>query len=192
MSIVKKDVQDFLKRLRYYEKDVKIRYYAVGEYGTNSYRPHYHIILFNASDDNVYKAWTKGGIHIGTVGGASIGYTLKYMSKEKMVPKHRNDDRVPEFSLMSKGMGMQYVTEAMISWHRADLLNRMYVPMLGGKKMHMPRVYKKYFYTEDEREEIISHIIDEDNKIVHNYELEHSEKLHKAAMLQKKRKGGKI
>lgn len=46
----KKDLQDFIKRLRYYLKKVdpekKVRYYAAGEYGTKFKRPHFHIILY--------------------------------------------------------------------------------------------------------------------------------------------------
>ena len=41
-TLVKKDVQDFIKRLRKFYNDVKIRYFAVGEYGSEKHRPHYH------------------------------------------------------------------------------------------------------------------------------------------------------
>jgi hypothetical protein len=48
------DLQRFMKRLRKYLskyfKDEKIRYYAIGEYGTSSFRPHWHILLFTDSD----------------------------------------------------------------------------------------------------------------------------------------------
>lgn len=47
------DIQRFIKRLRKYLSkfcnDDKIRYYAIGEYGTSSYRPHWHILLFTNS-----------------------------------------------------------------------------------------------------------------------------------------------
>ena len=59
-TLVKKDLQDFLKRLRYYHKGDKewvnpqskkaeypIRYVACGEYGPNTLRPHYHLAIFN-------------------------------------------------------------------------------------------------------------------------------------------------
>lgn len=98
----KRDLQLFFKSLRKANSLRKIKYYAVGEYGGKTKRPHYHIILFNADITTVQNAWTKGQIHYGNVSGASVGYTLKYMSKPKTVPKHKNDDRLPEFSIMSK------------------------------------------------------------------------------------------
>lgn len=41
----KRTIQNYIKRLR--KLGLKFRYYAVGEYGTKSKRPHYHIIFFN-------------------------------------------------------------------------------------------------------------------------------------------------
>lgn len=44
-----RDIQLFLKRLRKFiskNYDEKIRYYIIGEYGTKSLRPHWHLLLF--------------------------------------------------------------------------------------------------------------------------------------------------
>lgn len=46
------DLQRYLDRLKKWclrNYGVKIRYFAVGEYGTNSLRPHWHIVLFHDS-----------------------------------------------------------------------------------------------------------------------------------------------
>lgn len=108
MSLDKRDLQLFFKRLRKNQNtkgniyNTPIKYYAVGEYGGTTNRPHYHLILFNASIELIQESWQKGQVHYGTVSGASIGYTLKYMSKPSRIPMHKNDDRIPEFSLMSK------------------------------------------------------------------------------------------
>lgn len=158
MTLKKSDLQKFFKRLRKLS-DARIKYYAVGEYGSTRYRPHYHIILFNADIEQVERAWALdnkkiGDIHCGQVSEASIGYTLKYVSKPKRIPLHQRDDRLPEFSLMSKKMGDNYLNEKMIKWHKNDLTNRMYVPIKDGKKIAMPRYYKEKIYTMEEKKSI--------------------------------------
>lgn len=156
MSLDKRDVQLFFKRLRKCvgasSPNVRIKYYLAGEYGGKTCRPHYHAILFNVCNPyDVERCWNRGAVHYGTVSGASVGYTLKYMDKPKRIPMHRNDDRLPEFGLMSKGLGTGYLTKAMLDWHRADLENRMYLNLDGGKKCSMPRYYKDKIYSEAER-----------------------------------------
>jgi hypothetical protein len=150
MTLIKKDIQDFMKRLRKHHKE-KLVYYAAGEYGTDTNRPHYHIILFNADMDTVNKAWKLGHIHFGSVTEASVGYCLKYISKTKDVIKHARDDREPEFQLMSKGIGKNYLTNAMRKWHKRDLTNRYYIPLKDGKKIAMPRYYKDKLYTSHQK-----------------------------------------
>lgn len=161
-NLSKHDVQKFFKRLRKIEQK-KIKYFAVGEYGSKRMRPHYHIILYNANANNVHRAWALDGkmlgqIYIGNVSGASIGYTLKYMQKESKVPIHKNDDRQKEFQLMSKGLGKSYLTDRMIKWHKSDLEKRMYVPIIDGRKIPMPRYYKDKIYKESEKNRIARYI----------------------------------
>lgn len=155
LSVNKKDCQLFFKRLRKaHDDDVKIKYFLAAEYGSKTFRPHYHIILFNADVKKIDPAWQQGQVHYGQVSGASIGYTLKYMSKPQRIPMHRNDDREPEFRLMSKGLGANYLTEQMVDWHKADLDNRMYCNLIDGKKISMPRYYKDKIYNEWERKRV--------------------------------------
>lgn len=168
MSLEKRGLQLFFKRLRKlhvsrevvdkYGEDKEFRkslkYYAVGEYGGNTNRPHYHIILFNARVELIAEAWKLGHVHYGNVCGNSIGYTLKYMSKKGKIPAHKNDDRVREFGVMSKGLGKSYITEAMVNWHHAALEERMYCNLPGGEKVGMPRYYKGKIYDEIERKRV--------------------------------------
>jgi len=155
-TLVKKDLQDFFKRLRKLTKQ-KISYYAVGEYGDTGERPHYHIILFNANPKIVENAWSLnninlGNIHFGDVGDASIGYTLKYINKHKKIPQFNGDDRQKEFSLMSKGLGATYLTEAMKNWHtKGNIENKVYLPLKDGKKAAMPRYYKDKLYDKGQK-----------------------------------------
>jgi len=162
MNLKKSDVQKFMKRLRKLSNE-KLKYYACGEYGTQKMRPHYHLIIFNADAEKVHRAWALdnkiiGMVYIGSVTDASIGYTLKYMTKQGKIPIHKNDDRQKEFSLMSKGLGANYLTDQMINWHKEDLTKRMYVPIKDGKKIAMPRYYKDKIYNEHEKTRVANAI----------------------------------
>lgn len=150
MTLKKKDLQDFMKRLRKRTSN-KLKYYAVGEYGTKTDRPHYHMILFNLENpDVIAEEWRNGDVHIGKVSGASIAYTTKYIDKEKRIPKFEGDDRLKEFSLMSKGLGKNYLSEEKIKWHKEDI-NRNYVVREDGVKVALPRYYREKIYDEQER-----------------------------------------
>jgi len=176
MNLDKTDVQKFFKRLRKLSNE-KLKYYVCGEYGTKKMRPHYHIILFNADKYMVHKAWmlnnkSLGSIYIGQVNEASIGYTLKYMTKKGKIPLHFNDDRQKEFSLMSKKMGDNYITPKMIKWHKEDLEKRMYVNIPGNKKIAMPRYYKDKIYNELEKQKISDYILKISEEEIKKLELE--------------------
>lgn len=182
------DLQLFFKRLRKLQT-AKIKYYAVGEYGTTNNRPHYHIIMFNlANINNLARAWTAkerssenisqiGNVHVGTVSGNSIAYTCKYIAKQGRIPMFKGDLRKPEFSVMSNGLGKNYLTKEMIKWHQADL-TRMYVVLKGGVKIAMPKYYRNFIFDEDEREKQRNLI----NKITEQEQIklrQHYEKLYK-------------
>lgn len=179
MSLNKIDYQNFIRELRRVNPE-KLKYYTCGEYGGKSWRPHYHAIIFNLDlstlidQAQVVKKqpetylngafqfdsplWPLGRITIGQVSEASTGYTLKYISKPSRVPLHQNDDRIPEFALMSKKLGANYLTQAMREWHEADLLNRAYTPLKDGKKIALPRYYKEKIYSQSDRELIADHM----------------------------------
>lgn len=146
MTLNPEHVTLWLKRLRKISKE-KIKYYYVGEYGSNTNRPHYHMIIFNANIEDIETTWYYGSVHYGTVTGASIGYTLKYMIKDARIPMHKNDDRIPEFGRMSKGLGIGYLTAETMYWHtdKRALLQRLCC-VIDGKKVPMPRFYKERIY----------------------------------------------
>lgn len=174
MDIRKDELQRFFKRLRKLQKHRDsypdyfnpnpVKYYACGEFGGKTGRPHYHIILFNAKLDTIQEAWSLeddkgirraiGEVHYGEVNPKSINYSLKYISKDSRVGKSPEDDRTKEFALMSKGLGENYLTDAMVNWHNADAYKRMYCNLTDGKKVAMPRYYKDRIYAEDHRKTI--------------------------------------
>lgn len=98
-TLVKEDLQKFFKRLRKNSKQ-ELRYFASGEYGSQTYRPHYHCLIFglhlddlqpikrNFSGDQYYvsdfiaKCWPYG-IHIlGQVTWNSAAYVARYTMKK--------------------------------------------------------------------------------------------------------------
>lgn len=137
-QLCKRDIQLWLKRVR--KTGAKCRYFAVGEYGSKTYRPHYHVLLFgDVSDDVIRESWPKGLVHIGTVTDQSVMYCLGYIVNGKGWKMRTN--RTAPFSLMSRrpGLGASYLSDAMIKWHRSD--RRNYV-VSDGVKRHLPRYYK--------------------------------------------------
>lgn len=154
MTLRKRDFQLFMKRLRKLNTQ-KLRYYLAGEYGTKTMRPHYHAIVYNIDDiEHFNTAWQLGTVHVGNVSGASISYTCKYIDKPKRIPMHKNDDRLREFSLMSKGLGKNYLTDEILKYHRKDPKERNYVTREDGVKLAMPRYYANKIFTEQELETI--------------------------------------
>lgn len=146
-QLVKKDLQDWFKRVR--KKGYNFRYYAVGEYGSKTFRPHYHVILFGeVPDDVIRKTWHLGQVHIGKVTQASINYCLGYLSHSRTWQmKHH---RARPFTLMSrgrgkiKGLGCNYLSPAMIAWHKCGRKNYVIV---DGEKRHLPRYYKTKIFS---------------------------------------------
>lgn len=108
LSVNVRDVQLFLKRLRSLIIPRILRYYAVGEYGEISKRPHYHLALFGSvSADECRKCWPYGFVHVGSLTKQSAGYVVsyivKYMTKKTDV---RLQGRQPEFAIMSRKPGL--------------------------------------------------------------------------------------
>lgn len=125
----------------------KIKYFACGEYGTRFCRPHYHVLLLNADERFLTEAWSDefgqiGDIYIDPrpVTEGAVAYTMGYTMKQKNVRLGHYDDREHEFLLMSKGLGLSYLSDDVIAWHRANP-SRSYVVLPGGSKTALPRYY---------------------------------------------------
>ena len=91
--ICSRDLDLFLKRLRSYYPDEKLRYYAVSEYGPTSFRPHWHLLLFSNSDrfsqtvlENVSKAWSYGRCDASLSRGFAAPYVASYVNSFVALP----------------------------------------------------------------------------------------------------------
>lgn len=107
------DYKAFLEGLRR-RRGSGTRYYVVGEYGDQSMRPHYHLILFGVAPDQFRweEIWTKGFIHAGLADIGSHSYVTGYVAKKMTSSKDErlrvlNGSRsesqylIPEFARMS-------------------------------------------------------------------------------------------
>lgn len=175
MTLDKTHLQKFFKRLRKLCPNAKIKYYAVGEYGTKNKRPHYHAIIYNVTDSSHYfQAWTLkgkpiGSVHVGSVSNNSIAYTMKYIDVPHWVKRHARDDRQKQFPLMSKGIGKDYINDQTKNYH-SDL-RKNYVTHVGGVRVPMPKYYRDKILTDDQK--ISQRLIIENsvsNKLVRDYE----------------------
>lgn len=149
MTLDKVHVQNFLKYIRRNTKRRSIKYYAVGEYGTRTKRPHYHLIIFDVTEQECNEAWTKGNVHFAECNKATVRYTLKYVNKvfASKIPLGDWDDRIAEFSLMSKKMGLNYLTPSVVKHHKEH--KKFYLDV-NGNKQKLPRYYKEKIFTKEE------------------------------------------
>jgi len=156
-TLDRSDLRNFFKRLRkMHGRTTTLKYYACGEYGSRFARPHYHIILFNAVPRYVQLAWTLKGNVLGKVDvqtptKGAIAYVTGYVMKPQTVPLHERDDRLKEYSVMSKGLGANYINQRTQNYH-AQNPTAVYLTENGGKKLAMPRYYKEKIYDDEMRE----------------------------------------
>lgn len=127
-SLKPDDLQGFLKRLRKAHAPNRLRFYAVGEYGDTTQRPHYHLALFGFPNcrygssrysrlrnqccehcDLVRSTWNRGNVLLGTLEIHSAQYVAGYVTKKMTAPDDpRLGGRHPEFARMSLRPGIGY------------------------------------------------------------------------------------
>lgn len=176
-SLSKRHLQTWLKRLRFVVDPIRIRYFACGEYGGKTLRPHYHCIVFgydfpdrvpwrrSASGELCYRSellertWPLGHAEVGTFTPQSAGYVAGYSIKKitgDEAPNHyqrMNPDTgelhqvIPEFVLMSSRPGIGR------SWYeenRVDAFPSDFL-IIDGQRKRVPRYYKRLLDAENER-----------------------------------------
>lgn len=144
-SLCKKDLQDFFKRLR--SHGYVFRYFASGEYGDKTHRPHYHVIVFGyywnhktapGSFLDLEKIWGHGQIRAGDVNENTASYVAKYTIKKYKgsLSEFMYQGLEPEFAIMSRRPGI------------GDAYRRQFAGRprygKGGVKINPPRYYRSY------------------------------------------------
>lgn len=152
-SLDKAQLQKYFKRLR---KNLppyrKIKYFACGEYGTITQRPHYHIIMLglglNDADKQLTIAawplcdWDNPAIYQGSFGLAeakSINYVAKYINKQlsgdAAFEMYDCLGREPVFRLLSNGLGSRFADD-----NKTQIIQQERVT-LAGISHSIPRYY---------------------------------------------------
>lgn len=155
-TLVPKDLQLFWKRFRK-EHGNGIRYYACGEYGERTSRPHYHACVFgfdfqdqklfdssNGNDlytsDNLNTLWGHGNSIIGKLTFESAAYVARYVTTKLTGPYAKVYTELgiePEFARMSRrpGIGSTWFQRYVTDVYPSDAL------LVRGKKCRPPRFY---------------------------------------------------
>ena len=160
-----RDLELFWKRLRKAHPDDKIRYFACGEYGSTTYRPHYHAIIFGLTlddlrpykrspqnydyfiSDSLAECWGLGYVVVGPVTWETCAYTARYIMKKALGEGAEVYERFniePEDTRMSRkpGIGYQYYAD------HPELYKYEYINLptdKGQLKFKPPRYYDRLF-----------------------------------------------
>lgn len=150
----------FMKRLR--RRGQNVRFFACGEYGSKTLRPHYHMIIFglNLTDMKplskglsesawLDSVWGLGKVAIGSVTPESIAYCCRYTTKKALGrPREWYYERGlhPEFTRMSRrpGIGADF-----FSRFRGDIYNTDSCWTPSGFRAKVPRYYDKLLDASD-------------------------------------------
>lgn len=174
-SLSKRDLQLFLKRFRQSIAPRKIRYFACGEYGSTTGRPHYHIIVFGLGKyDDVFKrsvlsklfegvkgfsatldAWSVdgksiGNVFVGDVSPQSAKYVAGYVMKKQGDSYHdsiwyKEQGLIPPFVLMSRRPG---ISASYGEKYKKRFKHYPYV-VLGNSKVGLPRYLDNRLFSHD-------------------------------------------
>lgn len=162
-------LQRFIKRLRKHatslrnslarDRNVNTRYFACGEYGSTTMRPHYHALIFNGAftdthrvgkdlweSDELQRLWPDGQHRIGECTPASAAYIAQY-SLKKLGSGDFNPDtgewrRAPFLRMSLKpAIGADWLKK-----YKDDLTQGYVVE--NGRKHPIPRYYRNKIKTE--------------------------------------------
>lgn len=161
-SLRLRDLQLFMKRLRKVRPE-GLRFFACGEYGDTTKRPHYHLLLFNTefadqrflkwspNNDALYRSaelgqlWPSGDHYIGTVDSRSAAYVAGYVMK-KVGSVVDYSPRENEFRVMSRrpGIGYEWYQRYKAEFYKHDSA------ILEAREVPLPRFYDDKFKSVDE------------------------------------------
>lgn len=166
-TLVVKDTQNFMKRLRKAIAPAKVRFMCAGEYGTRYSRPHYHLLLFGYDfpdkypykivhgytyyrSDQLEQLWPFGISMLGNVTFESAAYVARYIVKKVKGDDALKDSvyqgRHPEFMTMSRKPG---IAHDWIAKYTDDVYMTDSVIVRDKLRCKPPRFYDAYLEATD-------------------------------------------
>ena len=166
-SLFKKDFQDFMKRLRK-RRGRGLRFYMCGEYGDKTFRPHYHMLLFNNvfedlvlckeedgkrsyQSGELLDCWRLGNCQVDALSLPSVFYVSGYVRKKLTGPLAEEvyGERIAPYNDMSRGskkLGTGGIGREFCLKYWKGQYDFFYVE---GMKMPVPRYYDKVMWEQE-------------------------------------------
>lgn len=135
-NLVPRDLELWLKRFRDRVKPTRFRFFGAGEYGEESWRPHFHLAVFNwpvcvygksryvdewnrpwkkdccPQCDIIRDTWDRGLVQNAELNDKTAQYICGYVTKKMTDEGHPALKGLhPEFPRMSKGLGKDFMWE---------------------------------------------------------------------------------
>lgn len=168
-SLQYEDLQKFWKRLRH---TGELRYYAVGEYGDTTQRPHYHACLFGHdfsdnrtvlrteptllwTNSELETAWGLGNVSVGALNFATAQYTASYVLKKLRTGQQyvRIDDETGELVPLEQPRSFMSRNIARDWWRKyGGFVVAHDLVVIDGTKMPPPKAYDRWLKAENEEE----------------------------------------
>lgn len=164
--------QDFIRRIR---RSRPARFFAAGEYGENTKRPHWHALLFGVHFNDLYpvgnnlygskeleKLWPWGFSSVGEVNETTAAYVASYCIKKATgrlaairysrvnLATGEIFQVAPEMARMSlkPGIGAKYFEK----YKREIYYARDGIVSKGGQTLKPPRYYDKLLIKQDQKQ----------------------------------------
>lgn len=177
LSLDKRILQLYFKRLRKALEPRRIRYFASGEYGEANGRPHYHAIVFGVSlsehelelirDGDQSRGWKVlkgplkdawkdvdsgyylGFVSVGSVTYNSARYCVDYCQKSFDDPYNKKEygHLCPPFQIQSRGLGKEWALE------NAKQILRDCSVRVRGKEIGVPKYYQSLIFDTEEKKQ---------------------------------------
>lgn len=106
--VKRNDTKKYRLKINKFRSDETFTYFAIGEYGPETFRPHFHLLLFfnnsetlQALERHIYKAWKMGDCDIRLADYNVSSYVSNYVTGSQYLPKIYSSAQICPFTRKS-------------------------------------------------------------------------------------------